>query len=104
MERYPDCVAVIRQGAPLAGMLPSRERSLAGRQLSPRTIEAYVHRTGREFVEYLAEHGLPDDTEGVDAESVRAFLTAEVERTSAVSANQHYRNLRCFFKWLIREQ
>jgi hypothetical protein len=34
---------------------------------------------------------------------LRAFLAAETERTSAVSAHQHYRNLRVLFRWLARE-
>jgi|ERR1035437_396559 site-specific recombinase XerD len=92
-----------RPGAPIAALLPSWELSLAERRLSPKTIEAYVTRTGREFTQYLADHGLPDDTEGVEGSHIRAFLAAETERTSAVSAHQHFRNLRVLFKWLIRE-
>jgi site-specific recombinase XerD len=91
-----------RRGAPLADLLPSWELSLAERQLSKRTIEVY-QRTGHQLVAFLAEHGLPADTEGIDAPHLRAFLAAEATRTSAISAHQHYRNLRVLFKWLIRE-
>ena len=90
-------------GAPIAGLLPSWELSLAERQLSGKTIEAYVLRTGRAFCTWLADAGLPTDTERVDAPHIRAFLAFEADRTSAVSAHQHFRNLRCLFKWLIRE-
>ena len=61
-------------------------------------------RTGDQFTRYLADNDLPDDTEGIDAPHIRAFLAAETRRTSAVSANQHYRNLRVIFKWLAREE
>lgn len=88
----------------LAALLPSWQLSLEdpGRNLSDRTVEVYM-RTGAQFTRYLAEHGLPADAESIDAPHIRAFLAAEVERTSAVSAHQHFRNLRVLFKWLARE-
>lgn len=89
-------------GVPIATLLPSWQLSLAERGLSDRTQEVYA-RTGTQFTRYLADQGLPTDTEGVDAPHIRAFLAAEAERTSAVSAHQHYRNLNVLFKWLIRE-
>lgn len=80
-------------GAPLAQLLPSWMLTLSERDLSPRTIEAYA-RTGDQFVRYLTDHDLPADTEVVYAPHIRAFLAAETRRTSAVSAHQHFRNLR----------
>ncbi len=77
--------------------------TLSDRDLSPKTLEA-SGRTGSQFTKYLADSGLPEDTEGVDALNIRAFLAAETARTSAVSAHQHYRNLRVLFKWLAREE
>jgi site-specific recombinase XerD len=89
-------------GAPLATLAASFELSLEERGLSNRTVEAY-QRTLTQFSAYLAEHQLPEDTEDVDAPHIRGFLAAETARTSAVSAHQHYRNLRVLFKWLVRE-
>lgn len=86
----------------IAGLLPSWELSLAERKLSPKTAEVYL-RTGRQLCAFLAANGLPADAEGVDAPHLRAFLSAEADRTSAISAHQHYRNLRVLFRWLIRE-
>jgi site-specific recombinase XerD len=91
-----------QSGAPLAALLSSWELTLAERNLSERTIEAY-RRTGQQFTAWLAREGLPGDTEGIDAPHIRAFLAAETKRTSAVSSHQHYRNLRVLFKWLARE-
>lgn len=90
------------RGAPLAQLLPSWQLTLAERNLSPRTLEVYA-RTGTQFAAWLHDNSLPEDTEGIDAPHIRAFLAAEVERTSAVSAHQHFRNLRVLFKWLARE-
>jgi site-specific recombinase XerD len=89
-------------GVPIASLLPSWELSLGDRDLSPKTIEVYL-RTGTQFTSWLAANGHPADTEGVSGEHIRAFLGHEIERTSAVSAHQHFRNLRVLFKWIIRE-
>lgn len=90
-------------GAPLSALLPSWLYSLGERDLSAKTAEVY-QRTCTALVAYLAANGLPDDVERIDAPHLRAFLAAETERTSAVSAHQHYRNLRVLFRWLAREQ
>lgn len=90
------------RAARIADLLPSWQLSLGERDLSPKTREVYA-RTGTAFLAYLEEHGLPADTEGVDAPHIRAFLAAEAARTSAVSAHQHYRNLRVLFKWMAKE-
>lgn len=91
-----------RAGAPLAALLASWELSLSERGLSPRYLEV-CRRTGTQFTTYLVNNCFPADTEGVDAPHIRAFLAAETERTSAVSAHQHYRNLKVLFRWLARE-
>ena len=89
-------------GAQIAGLLASWNFSLEERKLSDKYREICA-RTGRQFAAYLQEHGLPTDTEGIDAPHIRAFLAAEADRTSAISAHQHYRNLRVLFKWLALE-
>ena len=86
----------------LASLLPSWQFSLEERQLSPKTIEVYM-RTGAQLAAWLAAAGLPTDIEGIDAAHLRTFLAAEAERTSAVSAHQHFRNLRVLFRWLAKE-
>jgi site-specific recombinase XerD len=88
--------------AQISSLLPSFVLSLEQRDLSPKTIEAHT-RTWTQFPAWLVRAELPADTEGVQPEHIRAFLAAETRRTSAVSAHQHYRNLKVMFKWLIRE-
>lgn len=89
-------------GVPLASLLPSWELSLQEANRSPKTIASYKGTADR-FIRYLKDNDLPDDTERVDAPHLRAFLLAESERTSPVSAAVHYRNLRVLFGWLERE-
>jgi len=69
---------------------------------SPKTIVSYLASV-KALADFLARNRLPDDTELVGAQAIRAFLVAEIERTSAVSAQVHYRNLRVYFGWLARE-
>jgi site-specific recombinase XerD len=82
--------------------VPSWELSLQAANKSPKTIVSYLGSV-RSLVSFLDAQGLPADSEGVEARHVQAFLLAELERTSAVSAQIHYRNLRVFFGWLGRE-
>lgn len=100
-SREPRAAPKVRS-AKLRDLLPSWELSLAERDLSPRTLEIY-QRTGSQFTAWLEAEGLPGEVNLIDAPHIRAFLAAERERTSAVSAHQHYRNLRVLFRWLIRE-
>ena len=89
-------------GVPITGLLESFQFSLAERGLSDRTREVY-ERTARQLVTFLSQRGYPLDTEGIDGPHLREFLGAEAERTTAVSAHQHYRNLKVMWKWIIRE-
>jgi site-specific recombinase XerD len=89
-------------GARIADLLPSWELSLDDRGLEQNTIDIYL-RTGRQLAGWLGASGLPADTEGITAAHLRAFLAAERDRTSAISAHQHYRNLRVLFRWLASE-
>jgi site-specific recombinase XerD len=89
-------------GASLAQLLPSWDLSLQAANKSPKTIVSYTGSV-RQLVKFLEAEGMPTDSEGIGAKHVRAFLAAELDRTSAVSAQIHYRNLRVFFGWLTRE-
>ncbi len=88
--------------ASVASLLPSWQLHLEGGGKSPKTITSYLS-TVRKLAAYLAEHGLVDDTELTGAAEIRSFLAAERDRTSAVSASVHYRNLNVYFGWLERE-
>jgi site-specific recombinase XerD len=101
-------------GAPLAALAPSWQMHLEGRLLSENTTGLYLW-TLRTFTSWLAEQGLPADTEGTTAGHVQAFLASEAARSSRrapkgkdraispESVSVHERNLRQFFKWAAAE-
>lgn len=83
-------------------MVDSWRIALEAADKSPRTIGSYT-RTVELFAGWLEATGRRADTESVEAEDVRLFLSAERERTSAASAAVHFRNLRVFWGWVMRE-
>jgi site-specific recombinase XerD len=89
-------------GAPIADLASSWSLSLQAAEKSPKTITSYTG-TIAKLATWLEENGRPADAERVDAPDLQAFLKAEIDRTSAVSAAVHYRNIRVFFGWLARE-
>jgi site-specific recombinase XerD len=90
-------------GPPLAAFVTSWQLALEAAAKSPRTVRSYLDSV-KALHAFLTGQGMPSDVEGVDAEHLRAFLLAEEQRTSAVSAAVHFRNLRVFFGWLAREE
>lgn len=86
----------------LTGLLPSWRLALEAANRSPKTIRSYLDSV-RKLQGYLAEQGMPSGIDDVRAEHIRAFLLAETCRTSAISAQVHYRNLRVFAGWLVGE-
>lgn len=88
--------------ADLAGLLPSWRVHLEAENLSPRTIRAYVD-DGARLARFLAEQGMPTEAASITREHVEAFVSAELERTSATSAATRYRSCQQLFKWLEAE-
>jgi integrase/recombinase XerD len=81
----------------LAALLPSWELALDAAGKSPKTIRSYLDSV-RALDTWLADKHMAPEPEGL-----RAYLVATRERTSAATAQLHYRNLRVFFGWLIGE-
>ncbi|HEU5421343.1 MAG TPA: tyrosine-type recombinase/integrase, partial [Streptosporangiaceae bacterium] len=86
----------------MTDLLPSWELALDSANKSPRTIISYTASV-RSLGRYLREHSMPDDIGGVEPEHIRAFLRDERERTSAATAQRHYRSLHVWFAWLEAE-
>jgi integrase/recombinase XerD len=86
----------------VADLLPSWELHLQSANKSPATVKDYTA-TVKKLGKHLREHGMPDDLEEVGPEHIRAFLLAERDKTSAASAQKHYRNLHVYFGWLQAE-
>jgi site-specific recombinase XerD len=87
----------------LSALLPSWKLHLESAGKSGKTITSYIGSV-RKLSAYLAASGCVDDIQLTGAQEVRAFLVSERDRTSAPSAAVHYRNLRVYFGWLIRER
>jgi integrase/recombinase XerD len=79
----------------LIGLVPSWQIALKAENKSPKTMRSYLDSV-RALQRYLGDRE-------ATPEHIRGFLVAEIERTSAVSAQVHFRNLRVFFGWLVAE-
>ena len=105
------------RSAPLRSLLDSWALALESANRSESTIVSYML-TGRQFCDYLKHHSMPDTVDGVQADHIRAFLAAclngcldgdkpcpcgIISRTPG-NAAKHWRNLRAYFYWLIREE
>lgn len=116
------------RGLTIPSARESWELALTSRGRSAGTINSYAE-TLQIFVRWAGQHDLcycpswdPDDgkpdcpagrdgrptgdvptVEAVTAEHVRTFLIHERLRTSAGNAHKHFRNLRAFFNWLIKQ-
>ncbi|MFI6296762.1 tyrosine-type recombinase/integrase [Nonomuraea sp. NPDC050790] len=103
----------------LDGLLDSWALALESANRSTGTIISYMA-TGRLFCAYLEHHSMPVRVEGIEAEHIRAFLAASlhgcwrdkeaelpcdclVKQTSPGNTDKHYRNLKAYFNWLIKE-
>lgn len=89
--------------AALEELIDSWEISLRSRDLSAKSIRSYLD-TAKALCRFLAQRGMPADSEGVHADHIRLFLIHERERTSAASSGTHFRNLSVWFNWIIKEK
>ena len=83
-------------------LLPSWQRALDSANKSPQTIKDYALSV-RKLAKYLSDNDMPDDLDEVGPDHIRAFLLHERDRTSAASAQKHYRNLHVYFGWIKDE-
>jgi site-specific recombinase XerD len=90
-------------GPALGTFIVSWQLSLEAAGKSPKTVRSYID-SMRALCAFLDAQGMPSGVDGVGAEHLRAFLLSEERRTSPVSAAVHFRNLRVFFGWLVREE
>jgi site-specific recombinase XerD len=72
-------------------------------QQEPKTIKSHAASVGS-LATFLRDHDMPDGIEDVAPEHIRAFLLAERERTPSAFAQQHYRNLHVYFRWVEAEE
>lgn len=90
------------RSARLLALLDSWQLALEESNKSSGTVRSYTD-TVRAYVSYAERHGLPVTVEDVQTEHLRAFLRAELLRTSAGNAAKHHRNLSVYWTWLVDE-
>jgi hypothetical protein len=83
----------------LESLIPSFERSLRAANKSPKTVKGFGEAT-RLLVTFLAANGMPTDT-SVGGEHVEMFTEAQLAEWKPATANNRYRALAQFFKFLV---
>ena len=83
----------------MAVNIDSFGRHLRAENLSPRTIDTYVE-SCRQLARFLAAQGMPQDVANITREYVESFITHLLERWKPATANNRYRGLQSFFRWL----
>ena len=92
----------IQAGGDIVVNSQSFARHLRAENLSPRTIQTYTEST-RQLADFLAEQGMPQDVATITREHVEAFVTSLLDRWKPATANNRFRGLQSFFKWLAEE-
>lgn len=86
-------------------ILPNVEsfgRHLRAENVSPRTRQTYLE-SASQFARFLADQGMPQDVTNIKREHVEAFIAHLLDRWKPATANNRFRGLQSFFKWLAEE-
>ena len=94
-----DSITVISQSQFL---LDSFLLALRAENCSKRTLETYQEAL-TQFVRFLAIKGMPTDPNKVTREYVEAFMADLLAKWKPATANNRYRGLQRYFKWLVEE-
>jgi len=79
--------------------LASFVRYLRSENASPKTRETFTESVGQ-LVKYLESQGMPLD---LRREHIESFIAHLLEHWKPATANNRYRGLQSFFKWLVSE-
>lgn len=82
--------------------LDSFIRSLRAQNCSERTVQTYSESV-RQFAAFLQEKGMPTQPESITREHVESFIAELLQRWKPATANNRYRGLQRYFKWLLEE-
>lgn len=80
----------------------SFRRSLLAQNKAPKTVRAYID-AARLLLEYLRAQGMPEEPAHIRREHIEAFIADQLERHAPATANNRYRSLQQFFRWLAEE-
>jgi site-specific recombinase XerD len=86
----------------LRGLVSDFERSLRAANKSPKTIKIYGE-AARSMIDFFVANGMPTDAAKVKRELVEMYIEDQVARWKPATANQRYRSLAQFWKYLDEE-
>ncbi|HEX7100773.1 MAG TPA: phage integrase N-terminal SAM-like domain-containing protein, partial [Acidimicrobiia bacterium] len=80
----------------------SWRRHLNAANLSPKTVRLYTT-TATKLADWLEAHGHPVTVDEIGREDIEGYIAHRLAEASDSTANQEYRSLQQFFKWLFEE-
>ena len=83
-------------------LLPSFERHLRAENKSPATIDTYSGAVSM-FGTFLSEKGMPTEPAHIKREHIESFIERLLAQWKPATANNRYRGLQAWFKWLTDE-
>ena len=98
----PAIVPDAAEGGDIVVNVQSFTRHLRAENLSLRTIETYTE-SAQQLARFLAQKGMPLAVANITREHIEAFITDLLERWKPATANNRFRGLQSFFKWLADE-
>jgi site-specific recombinase XerD len=88
--------------AAIGTLAASWKRHLRASRKSPKTIDTYMEAV-IQLATYLEAAGMPTQVGSITREHVETFITLLLDTRSPATANNRYRALQQFFKWLEEE-
>ncbi len=92
----------IKSGGDIAVNARSFARSLRAENTSVRTQETYLEAV-TQLARFVVDKGMPQHVAHMRREHVEMFITDLLQRFKPATANNRYRGLQRFFKWLVDE-
>jgi site-specific recombinase XerD len=77
-------------------------RALRASNRSPNTVQSYTEAVGQ-LAAYARVHGMPTSVDAIAREHVEAYLEDVLRKWKPATANNRYRALQQFFKFLVEE-
>jgi site-specific recombinase XerD len=84
-------------------LVDSFELSLLAAGKSPKTLDAYLS-AAHMFHDFLIRSGMPVAVAHIKREHVESWIVEQRETKKPATANNRYRSLQAFFKWLAKEE
>jgi len=94
--------ALAASGVNVDDAIASFARALRAENKSPKTIDTYTE-SARQLGTFLAKQGMPQDVALIRREHVEAFIDYLLTNWKPATANNRYRGLQSFWKFLVED-